>query len=146
MREGFETAEEELTVRTLNAKRLHISLGQMFDEYKTVSNNLEDGVNLSSTLRQKKLQLEGQKKDAEVAVDTYEQEFMERRQAVPTQPRFKTLQEYVLAFFFSSYLLVAIFISLYIGRATRNTPTSIVAFMVMCATGVMISQVILRFA
>ena len=101
---------------------------------------------VTEKLRKTVTQLNGKIEDSDNAISTYEQEFIERRQVLPVQPNLKTLQDYVLVFFFGSYLLVSIFISLYIGRSTRNTPTSIVAFLVMGAVGVMISQVILRYA
>ena len=137
---------EDLTTRKTNAISLLASLQDMVGEYGRVSTNMGNASEITENLRKTVTQLNGKMKDSDNAISTYEQEFIERRQVLPVQPNLKTLQDYVLVFFFGSYLLVSIFISLYIGRSTRNTPTSIVAFLVMGAVGVMISQVILRYA
>jgi hypothetical protein len=139
-------ATEDLTLRKNNALSLLASLQDMVGEYGIVNSNMGNAEELTTQLTKTVTQLEGKIADSDNAISTYEQEFIERKQVVPAQPNLKTLQDYVLAFFFGSYLLVSIFISLYIGRSTRNTPTSIVAFLVMGAVGVMISQVILRYA
>lgn len=139
-------AEEDLTTRKTNAISLLASLQDMVGEYGRVNTNMGNAEELTKKLRKTVTQLNGKIEDSDNAISTYEQEFIERRQVLPAQPNLKTLQDYVLVFFFGSYLLVSIFISLYIGRSTRNTPTSIVAFLVMGAVGVMISQVILRYA
>ena len=139
-------AEEDLTTRKTNAISLLASLQDMVGEYGRVSTNMGNAAELTEKLRKTVTQLNGKIEDSDNAISTYEQEFIERRQVLPVQPNLKTLQDYVLVFFFGSYLLVSIFISLYIGRSTRNTPTSIVAFLVMGAVGVMISQIILRYA
>lgn len=139
-------AEEDLTTRKTNAISLLASLQDMVGEYRRVSTNMGNAAEVTEKLRKTVTQLNGKIEDSDNAISTYEQEFIERRQVLPVQPNLKTLQDYVLVFFFGSYLLVSIFISLYIGRSTRNTPTSIVAFLVMGAVGVMISQVILRYA
>ena len=137
---------EDLTTRKTNAISLLASLQDMVGEYGRVSTNMGNASEITENLRKTVTQLNGKMKDSDNAISTYEQDFIERRQVLPVQPNLKTLQDYVLVFFFGSYLLVSIFISLYIGRSTRNTPTSIVAFLVMGAVGVMISQVILRYA
>ena len=137
---------EDLTTRKTNAISLLASLQDMVGEYRRVSINMGNAAEVTEKLRKTVTQLNGKIEDSDNAISTYEQEFIERRQVLPVQPNLKTLQDYVLVFFFGSYLLVSIFISLYIGRSTRNTPTSIVAFLVMGAVGVMISQVILRYA
>lgn len=139
-------AEEDLTTRKTNAISLLASLQDMVGEYGRVNTNMGNAEELTKKLRKTVTQLNGKIEDSDNAISTYEQEFIERKQVLPAQPNLKTLQDYVLVFFFGSYLLVSIFISLYIGRSTRNTPTSIVAFLVMGAVGVMISQVILRYA
>ena len=130
---------EDLTTRKTNAISLLASLQDMVGEYGRVSTNMGNASEITENLRKTVTQLNGKMKDSDNAI-------RERRQVLPVQPNLKTLQDYVLVFFFGSYLLVSIFISLYIGRSTRNTPTSIVAFLVMGAVGVMISQVILRYA
>uniref|UniRef100_A0A6C0BI00 Uncharacterized protein n=1 Tax=viral metagenome TaxID=1070528 RepID=A0A6C0BI00_9ZZZZ len=137
---------EDLRLHKNNVVILLASLQDMVGEYGRVNGNMKNAEEITTQLTKTVTHLGGKIKDYENAISTYEQEFIERRQVLPAQPNLKTLQDYVLVFFFGSYLLVSIFISLYIGRSTRNTPTSIVAFLVMCAVGVMISQVILRFA
>jgi hypothetical protein len=118
----------------------------MVDEYIRVNKNLGTAEDLSNQLTQTVAQLKGKITDSKDAIQTYEQEFMERKLALPSQPTLKTLQDYVLVFFFSSYLLVSIFISLYVGRSVRSTASSVITLLVMFALGVVISQVLLRYA
>ena len=143
MREGFET--DDLETRKLNATTLLASSQDMVDEYIRVSNNLQNSEEIAAQLSKTIAQLNGKVRDSKSAVQTYEQEFTERRQGNPVQPALKTLQDYVLVFFFSSYLLVCIFISLYVGRSLRSTASSVIALLVMFAIGVVISQVLLKF-
>lgn len=144
MIEEFQT--EETSTRKLNATTLLASSQDMVDEYIRVSNNLGNAEDLTNELTQTVTQLKGKIADSRDAIQTYEQEFMERRQANPVQPRLKTLQDFVLVFFFSSYLLVSIFISLYVGRSLRNGASSMITILIMFAIGVVISQVLLRYA
>ena len=143
--EGFQV-EEDLSSRKLNATTLLASSQDMVDEYIRVNNNLGTANDLSNQLTQTVAQLKGKIADSKDAIQTYEQEFMERKMALPSQPTLKTLQDYVLVFFFSSYLLVSIFISLYVGRSVRSTASSVIALLVMFALGVVISQILLRYA
>jgi predicted transcriptional regulator len=143
MREGFET--DDLAIRKMNATTLLASSQDMVDEYIRVSNNLGNSEELATQLNKTVVELKGKIADSKSAIQTYEQEFMERKEAIPVQPALKTLQDYVLVFFFISYLLVSIFISLYVGRSLRSTATSIIALLIMFAMGVVISQVLLKF-
>jgi hypothetical protein len=143
--EGFQV-EQDLSNRKLNATTLLASSQDMVDEYIRVNKNLGTAEDLSNQLTQTVAQLKGKITDSKDAIQTYEQEFMERKLALPSQPTLKTLQDYVLVFFFSSYLLVSIFISLYVGRSVRSTASSVITLLVMFALGVVISQVLLRYA
>lgn len=143
--EGFQV-EQDLSNRKLNATTLLASSQDMVYEYIRVNKNLGTAEDLSNQLTQTVAQLKGKITDSKDAIQTYEQEFMERKLALPSQPTLKTLQDYVLVFFFSSYLLVSIFISLYVGRSVRSTASSVITLLVMFALGVVISQVLLRYA
>lgn len=144
MREGFQA--DDLSTRKLNATTLLASSQDMVDEYIRVSTNLGNAEDLSTQLTHRVAELKGKIADSKDAIQTYEQEFIERRQATPAQPALKTLQDYVLVFFFSTYLLVSIFISLYITRSLRSAASGAVALLILFAIGVVISQVLLRFA
>jgi hypothetical protein len=98
MREGFQT--EDTASRKLNATTLLASSQDMVDEYIRVNSNMGNAEDLTNQLTQTIAQLKGKIADSHDAIQTYEQEFMERKQATPVQPALKTLQDYVLVFFF----------------------------------------------
>jgi hypothetical protein len=138
---------DDLSTRKMNAITLLATTQDMVSESIRVSTLLNNSEELNAELKQSLTQIKGKIVDSKDAIETYEQEFMERKKSLsPTQPALKTLQDYVLAFFFFSFLLVSIFISLYVGSSLKNVGSGVITFLVMCAIGVMISQVLLRFA
>jgi hypothetical protein len=138
---------DDLSTRKMNAVTLLATTQDMVSESIRVSTLLKNSEEVNAELKQSLTQMKGKIVDSKDAIQTYEQEFMERKKSLPpTQPVLKTLQDYVLAFFFLSFLLVSIFISLYVGSSLKNGASGIFTFFIMCAIGVMISQVLLRFA
>jgi VIT1/CCC1 family predicted Fe2+/Mn2+ transporter len=91
-----------------------------------------------------------QQADIQIAIETYEKDFIDRKNAAPTSyPRLKTLQDAVLAFFFAAYAASALLCLFIVFRTTAPMQkmtavgVSTVGFFIL---GLLLAECIRRYA
>ena len=98
-----------------------------------------------SDLQGKMQSIEAQTADIQHAIETYEKEFLDRKNGAPiTYPMFTTLQDYVLLLFFIGYFLVA-FALVFSVFSTAGRMAAVVGVIGTIVFSVVLAEAIRRF-
>jgi hypothetical protein len=98
-----------------------------------------------SKLNGKMQSIEAQTADIQHAIETYEKEFLDRKNGAPiTYPMFTTLQDYVLLLFFIGYFLVAFALVFSVFR-TAGRMAAVVGVIGTIVFSVVLAEAIRRF-
>ncbi len=136
-----------VTERITNARNMLTLASDLQTDFQTMSASQSETMNIQNDLQGKLQILLAKKKDLDKGISTYEQDFLEKRKTLVTpNGSFQTLQDMVLAIFFVSYALITIVLCAYVSRVTNSMLFFGATFLVMGALGVVISQIIIRFA
>lgn len=136
-----------VTERITNARNMLTLASDLQTDFQTMSASQSETMNIQTDLQGKLQILLAKKKDLDKGISTYEQDFLEKRKTLVTpNGSFQTLQDMVLAIFFVSYALITIVLCAYVSRVTNSMLFFGATFLVMGALGVVISQIIIRFA
>ncbi len=136
-----------VTERITNARNMLTLASDLQTDFQTMSASQSETMNIQNDLQGKLQILLAKKKDLDKGISTYEQDFLEKRKTLVTpNGSFQTLQDMVLAIFFVSYALITIVLCAYVSRVTNSMLFFTATFLVMGALGVVISQIIIRFA
>lgn len=135
------------TERITNARNMLTLASDLHTDYQNMVVSQATTTNVQQNLEGQVQTFLAKKKDLERGITTYEQDFLEKRSTlVPPSQNFQTLQDAVLAIFFISYLLITLVLCTYVSRVTNSMLFFLFAVFVMLALGVVISQIIIRFA
>jgi hypothetical protein len=135
------------SVRLQNAKTTLQLASDLQTDYQSMLSAQTDTLNVQTTLETQLQTLRAKKKDLETGISTYEQDFLEKRSnQVPPRQNFQTLQDMVLAIFFVSYILISLIICTYVSRVTNSILFFLFALFVLLALGVVLAQIIIRYA
>ncbi len=136
-----------VTERITNARNMLTLASDLQTDFQTMSASQSETMNIQNDLQGKLQILLAKKKDLDKGISTYEQDFLEKRKTLVTpNGSFQTLQDMILAIFFVSYALITIVLCAYVSRVTNSMLFFTATFLVMGALGVVISQIIIRFA
>ena len=98
-----------------------------------------------SKLNGKMQSIESQSSDMQRAIETYEKEFLDRKNGAPmTYPMFSTLQDYALLLFFIGYFLVA-FVMVFSVFRTAGRMAAVVGIIGTIVFSVVLAEAIRRF-
>jgi hypothetical protein len=135
------------TERIANARNMLNLASDLNFDYRSMVTSQSQTTEVQSSIEGELQTLQAKKKDLETGIQTFEQDFLEKRKSVPA-PRqgFQTLQDTILAIFFFSYFLISIVICTYVSRSTNSLLFFGVAVFILIGLAVVIAQIIIRFA
>lgn len=135
------------TERIANVRNMVTLASDLNFDYRSMMTSQATTTEVQSSLEGEIQTLQAKKKDLETGIQTFEQDFLEKRKTVPA-PRqgFQTLQDSVLAIFFASYILISIVICTYVSRSTNSLLFFGIALFILLGLAVVIAQIIIRFA
>lgn len=135
------------TERIANARNMLNLASDLNFDYRSMVTSQSQTTEVQSSMEGELQTLQAKKKDLETGIQTFEQDFLEKRKSVPA-PRqgFQTLQDTILAIFFFSYFLISIVICTYVSRSTNSLLFFGVAVFILIGLAVVIAQIIIRFA
>ena len=135
------------SVRITNAQHMLTLASDLSNDYRIMKSSQATTTEVQSSLNGELQTLQAKKKDLETGIQTFEQDFLEKRKSIPA-PRqgFQTLQDTVLAIFFASYILISIVFCTYVSRSTNSLLFFGVALFILIGLAVVIAQIIIRFA
>lgn len=138
---------DSIASRKTNAMTTLNLASDLQTDYQSMVSSQADTLGVQSSLEGQLQTLKARKKDLESGITTYEQDFLEKRSTqVPPRKNFQTLQDMVLAIFFVSYILISLVLCTYVSRVTNSLLFFLFALFVLLALGVVISQIIIRYA
>jgi uncharacterized protein involved in exopolysaccharide biosynthesis len=100
----------------------------------------------ATDLRNQIQAIRAQISDVSLSAETYEKDFIDKNSMYSGPKRIQTLQDGIFAFFFASYIALAIVIALSQLRATKNftvAGTTLFAFFLL---GILIVEIVRRYA
>lgn len=135
------------TERIANARNMLTLAYDLSNDYRGMITSQGETVEVQKNLEGDLQMMLAKKKDLETGIQTFEQDFLEKRKTLPP-PRqgFQTLQDIVLAFFFGSYILITLIICTYVSRSTNSILFFGLALFIMIGLAVVIAQILIRFA
>ncbi len=133
--------------RISNVRNMLTLASDLNNDYQSMISSQAQTTEVQTRLTGDVQSLQAKKKDLETGIQTYEQDFLEKRKTLPA-PRqgFQTLQDIVLAIFFFSYLLITLTVCAYVSKTTNSLIFMLAALFIMAGLGVVIAQIIIRFA
>lgn len=133
--------------RISNVRNMLTLASDLNNDYQSMISSQAQTTEVQTRLTGDVQSLQAKKKDLETGIQTYEQDFLEKRKTLPA-PRqgFQTLQDVVLAIFFFSYLLITLTVCAYVSKTTNSLIFMLAALFIMSGLGVVIAQIIIRFA
>lgn len=135
------------TERIANMRNMLILASDLNNDYRSMVVSQSQTTEVQSTLSGELQVLQAKKKDLDTGIQTYEQDFLEKRNSIPVPKQgFQTLQDVILAIFFLSYILISIIICTYVSRSTNSLLFFGFALLILLGLAVVIAQIIIRFA
>lgn len=135
------------TERIANVRNMLTLASDLSNDYRGMVSSQAQTTDVESKLQGDLQTMLAKKKDLDTGIQTYEQDFLEKRKTLPAPRKgFQTLQDLTLAFFFGSYILISILICTYVSRSTNSMLFFGVALFILIGFAVVISQIIIRFA
>jgi|688.fasta_scaffold2014378_1 hypothetical protein len=133
--------------RISNVRNMLTLASDLGNDYRSMITSQAETTEIQSKLQGDLQILQAKKKDLETGIQTYEQDFLEKRKTLPAPPqKIQTLQDTVLAIFFSSYILIILMVCTYVSRSTKSLLFMLATLFIMGGLGVVIAQIIIRFA
>jgi hypothetical protein len=133
--------------RISNVRNMLTLASDLGNDYRSMITSQAETTEIQSKLQGDLQILQAKKKDLETGIQTYEQDFLEKRKTLPAPAqKIQTLQDTVLAIFFSSYILIILMVCTYVSRSTKSLLFMLATLFIMGGLGVVIAQIIIRFA
>jgi hypothetical protein len=133
--------------RITNAQHMLIVATDLRNDYNSIRSSQFTTTEVQGQLDSQLQSLRAKKKDLDTAIQTYEQDFLEKRKQLPApRQKFQTLQDIVLLLFFGTYALISLALCTYVSKTTNSILFFLATLIVMAGLGVVLSQVLIRFA
>jgi hypothetical protein len=135
------------TERISNVRNMLTLASDLNNDYQRMVTSQAQTTEAQTRLTGEVQTLQAKKKDLDSGIQTYEQDFLEKRKTLPApRQRFQTLQDAVLGIFFASYLLITLTVCAYVSKTTNSLIFMLASLFIMAGLGVVIAQIIIRFA
>lgn len=119
----------DYTAQYLNVKTILTTLQTMEPTYKNLLSKQSQYQSDETNITQEIQSLASQMIDLEHASETYEKEFLDRKEILSSNLNVQTLQDIVLFAFFLSFILISCLLIIYTGNFARAFLTGLVAFL-----------------
>ena len=113
----------------VNVKTILTTIQTMEPTYRTLLSKQSQYQSDESNINQEIQSLSSQIIDLEHASETYEKEFLDRKEILSSNLNVQTLQDIVLFAFFLSFILISSLLIIYTGNFARAFLAGIVAFL-----------------
>ena len=121
----------DLSTRQASLSRVRESIGLMARTYQNLLSNYAHNNTERTELNSQIQSLRGELHDLEHAAETYEKEFLDRKQTLPTSSStFRTLQDIILALFFIGLIIISLMTIASGGGFTQSVMISIIVVMI----------------